>query len=500
MGHIRVPATALVAHRPRAGRRPARRLGAGRRGHPPARHQRPSGSSEPGRHRHVPRPGGHAVGGSITVEPVFDAGADTPEGFEAGVAGLVQRGDADLGLAASRAWDLAGVTSLQALQAPFLITDDALAAAVAASPIADDLLAGMTDAGVTGLALWPEDLRHPFSFVPGEPLVHPDDFVGDSILVQPSALSRQLVTTLGATVFPYDMDRVEAVAAGLLQGAESGLLQGQSLPGTPTATGDVVFYPKFQVLVANSAAFAKLTVHQQAVLREAALATRATTPSRTTPRKPMQRQRGATPVAASSSPAPRASRPSRPPRSRCSTPSRPTRSRRRPSTPSASSRPPSSRRRGRSPVALTGCGGAVGTLSTRTSPGSPGSSLPPDGSYRGLSTREQLLAGGASESYAAANAGIATWTFDGGTASLAMTTVDGPGSCTAAASIVDDRVRLVTTSPSRSGNCGITIDFVWRLDGDDLYMTVVGSSSPGFTEQDLRNEQAWKDIPSVRID
>ena len=65
-------------------------------------------------------------GGSITVEPVYDAGGDTPEGFEVGVAGLVERGDIDLGIAASRAWDLAGVTSLQALQAPFLITDDAL--------------------------------------------------------------------------------------------------------------------------------------------------------------------------------------------------------------------------------------------------------------------------------------------------------------------------------------------------------------------------------------
>jgi TRAP-type C4-dicarboxylate transport system substrate-binding protein len=213
-------------------------------------------------------------GGSVTIEPVYEAGNDTPEGFEQGVAGLVERGDADLGLAASRAWDLAGVTSLQALQAPFLITNDALAASVASGPIAADLLAGMADAGVTGLALWPEDLRHPFSFVPDKPLVAPADFAGATILVQPSALSRALVTALGATVFADDMDRGEAVDKGLLQGAESGLLQGQSLPGTPTATGDVVFYPKFQVLVANSATLGRLSADQRAAIADAAVATR----------------------------------------------------------------------------------------------------------------------------------------------------------------------------------------------------------------------------------
>jgi TRAP-type C4-dicarboxylate transport system substrate-binding protein len=166
-------------------------------------------------------------GGSITVDPVYDAGNDTPEGFEVGVAGLVERGDIDLGMVASRAWDLAGVTSLQALQAPFLITDDALAAAVASGPIADDLLGGMAEAGVTGLALWPEDLRHPFSFVADKPLVTPEDFAGKTILAQPSALSRSLVAALGAKVFADDMDRADAVDAGLLHGAESGLLQGQ---------------------------------------------------------------------------------------------------------------------------------------------------------------------------------------------------------------------------------------------------------------------------------
>jgi hypothetical protein len=57
------------------------------------------------------------------------------------------------------------------------------------------------------------------------------------------------------------------------QAAESGLRQGFSLTGTPTATGNVIFFPKFQVLFANRPAFEKLSEEQRAVLRDAAHAT-----------------------------------------------------------------------------------------------------------------------------------------------------------------------------------------------------------------------------------
>jgi TRAP-type C4-dicarboxylate transport system substrate-binding protein len=214
--------------------------------------------------------------GALAIEPFYDAGNATEEGFEQGVALLVERGEVDLGLSASRAWDLAGVTSLQALQAPFLITDGDLAAAVATSDIAERALAGMADQGVVGLTLWPEDLRHPFAFDAQKPYLGPDDFAGSTILVQPSALSRSLVTTLGGTLY-QDGDREADVAAGILQGAESGLLQGHTLPGHPTATGDVTFYPKFQVISANGERFEALTAEQQEVLRAAAAATQGLT-------------------------------------------------------------------------------------------------------------------------------------------------------------------------------------------------------------------------------
>jgi TRAP-type C4-dicarboxylate transport system substrate-binding protein/DNA-binding beta-propeller fold protein YncE len=208
-------------------------------------------------------------GGSIEVEPVWDAGGGG--GFEEATAGLVIDGTVDLALVASRAWDLVGVTSLQALQAPFLIDNDALAAAVTQSETAGRAMEGLADVGVTGLAMWPEDLRHPFSWLPDQPLLAPEDFSGKTILVQPSGVSRALVQALGGSVHVGDRDA--DVPAGRLHGAESGLLQGQSLPGTPTATGNVVFYPKFQVLVASTSALAELSPAQQDVIREAAAAT-----------------------------------------------------------------------------------------------------------------------------------------------------------------------------------------------------------------------------------
>ena len=56
----------------------------------------------------------------------------------------------------SRAWDTEGVTTLQAINTPFLITSDSLLAEVVSGPLADDMMSGLDDIGVVGLALLPE--------------------------------------------------------------------------------------------------------------------------------------------------------------------------------------------------------------------------------------------------------------------------------------------------------------------------------------------------------
>jgi TRAP-type C4-dicarboxylate transport system substrate-binding protein len=202
--------------------------------------------------------------GDITIEPIWDAGENTEAGFEAGVIQLVKEGRADLGLAGSRAFDLEGITSFRALQAPFLITNDALSKAVATSDISTRMLDSLSAGGFVGLTMWPEDLRHPFSVMADKPILAPEDFAGLNIRATPSGLTYTLMETLGATPMLGDSG---------YEGAESGLRQGASLNGKPTATGNVTFFAKYQVLFANGSAFEKLSEEQRAVLRQAAAAT-----------------------------------------------------------------------------------------------------------------------------------------------------------------------------------------------------------------------------------
>jgi TRAP-type C4-dicarboxylate transport system substrate-binding protein len=202
--------------------------------------------------------------GEITIEPIWDAGKDTEAGFEAGVIQLVRDGQADLGVAASRAWDSEDITSFQALQAPFLIDNDALADAVAVGDIGTKMLDSLSKYDLAGLTLWPEDLRHPFSTLPDKPILSPADFAGRTIRVPTSVASEKLIAALGGTPM---------LGEGGYEGAESGLRQARSLSGTPTATGNVTFFPKYQVLFAHGAAFDQLSEAQRAILREAAAAT-----------------------------------------------------------------------------------------------------------------------------------------------------------------------------------------------------------------------------------
>jgi TRAP-type C4-dicarboxylate transport system substrate-binding protein len=201
--------------------------------------------------------------GDITIEPAWWAAGDSAAGFETGVIQLVKEGKFDLGLAASRAFDNEDITSFQALQAPFLIDNDALSKAVAASDIANRMMENLSSAGIVGFTLWPEDLRHPFSLVPGKPFLSPEDFAGLNIRATRSTITYTLIETLGGIPMFGD-DGYE--------GAESGLRQGASLTGTPIASGNVTFFAKFQVLFANAASMEKLSEEQRSVLRQAAAA------------------------------------------------------------------------------------------------------------------------------------------------------------------------------------------------------------------------------------
>src|SRR5262249_5206838 len=113
--------------------------------------------------------------GSIRIQPAWHAAGDGPN-WDQRVARMVERNEIEMGLIPSRAWDTEGVTSLQALNTPFLITSDELLDKVVSSDVSGKLLAGLSAAKVHGLALFPEGLRHPFGIK--RALMGPGDYDG----------------------------------------------------------------------------------------------------------------------------------------------------------------------------------------------------------------------------------------------------------------------------------------------------------------------------------
>ena len=204
------------------------------------------------------------------IKPVYEAAGDAPR-FDQAVADLVRTGEAEMALVPARAWDEYGVTSLAALQAPFLIRDQAVLNEVVAGDLAQPMMEGLRASGVTGLALLPENLRHPFGYT--RPLRSPRDFTGAAIRAPRSKSTYALLRALGSK--PLDINGLEelkqAVKTGRLAGAESAFdIAASTLHGVPIATGNVTFFPKVNVLVANTSALGELPESARDALETAA--------------------------------------------------------------------------------------------------------------------------------------------------------------------------------------------------------------------------------------
>jgi TRAP-type C4-dicarboxylate transport system substrate-binding protein len=197
------------------------------------------------------------------------SGSRHPRAGDQKTARKVMDGRYALAVVPARAWDVLGVTSLQAIQAPFLVNSDALVDKVASDPVAERMLAGLDDVGIVGLALWPEALRHPVGF--HHPLRSLSDFAGKGIRAPRSELTWAILRALGA----QPVDRVgdemgPEIDSGKLSGAEAEIGLVRDLPRPGTLTANVTFFPKVNTIVANRAAFDRLTDDQRETLRKAA--------------------------------------------------------------------------------------------------------------------------------------------------------------------------------------------------------------------------------------
>ena len=208
--------------------------------------------------------------GRVRVKVTYAAAGQEPK-FDQVVAGLVQDGTFDLGIVPARSWDDLGVTSLRALQAPFLLDSDELVDEVVRGDLVEPLLAGLEGTGVRGLALWPESMRHPVGF--GTPLLSLAEFRGAGIRAPYSRDVFAMIRALGGQPLDLSAKAMNAgYAAGRVAGAEAGA---DVVFGPPaTITADVTLYGKIDTLVVADEAWGRLSDQARTALGAAALSTR----------------------------------------------------------------------------------------------------------------------------------------------------------------------------------------------------------------------------------
>ena len=217
-------------------------------------------------------------GGALTIVIHVDASADDPllPGSDGPIVDKVRSGAFQMAVVPASKWSASGVTTLQALQAPFLVeSDEHVAAIVNDDAISQKMLSGLSAVGVTGLTLFPWSLRHFFSFT--TPILSPADVKGRTFRTPGSVDIGALLAALGGKgVLPNDDAFVSGVADGTITAADSGFTVAVgSLPRAATATGNLVPYAKVITLVANAAFWSGLDDAQRSVLSRAAAATRA---------------------------------------------------------------------------------------------------------------------------------------------------------------------------------------------------------------------------------
>lgn len=363
-----------------------------------------------------------------------------------------------------------------------MITNDALAEAVATSDIATKMLDHLSVADMVGLTMWPEDLRHPFSIVADKPLLSLQDFAGMNIRTPRSALAYQIISALGGT--PMFADSGYEIA-------ESGLQQGGTLTGSPIATGNVTFYPKYEVLFANGAAFARLNDQQRTILRQAAAATQ----KKALANRPKEVDAaaaycadGGSIVLASDEQVKALEQAVQPVFAKLE------------------QEPLSAQfiqaiRDLKAKVTPAPGASACGSQAAQQNPAPAANNqvwskdLPPNGAWRVELTTEDLVGMGLLKSAAIEWSGVYTWTFQDG---QAENDVQGPTAkvyCKATAKVVGDAVRLHLLMGSNGCDGNAYDDVQWRLDADGLHFHHVGSNLGQSLELKAMYEtKPWKKV------
>jgi TRAP-type C4-dicarboxylate transport system substrate-binding protein len=209
-------------------------------------------------------------GGRLKVEVVPDYGKGDPQA-ETDIVKAIAAGDLDGGWPATRAFANAGLTGLDAVEAPMTITSYAAEKALVTGPVAAELLGTLDGSGVVGLGLAMGSLRRPFAAQ--APLLGVQDWKGARFRVYNSPLQAQAVSALGATPVSASFDWTDRVRQGSMRGGEADI-PGYAFNGLDagpgTFTSNVVLWPKVYVLSFSRKRLDALTSTQQGWVRRAA--------------------------------------------------------------------------------------------------------------------------------------------------------------------------------------------------------------------------------------
>jgi TRAP-type C4-dicarboxylate transport system substrate-binding protein len=188
-----------------------------------------------------------------------------PSDEEGGALEDLASGEADISVVRADRLVAAGAGSLAPLQAPLVVTNNEQAAKIAADPVAKDLMSGLADIGLVGLALAPGGLRHPFGYK--DALISPADYKGAVINVRTGPGVSNIVDALGATTdTSVGEDRTTKSTNGTLRGIEVSLQQAVAVDRPAVLTSNVVLYEKFDVVLIRAKAFEALTEPQRDAL------------------------------------------------------------------------------------------------------------------------------------------------------------------------------------------------------------------------------------------
>jgi TRAP-type C4-dicarboxylate transport system substrate-binding protein len=200
-------------------------------------------------------------GGTLAVQldplPYHDVAA------ERHIVADVRSGRATLGIVAARVWDTLGIDDFRALIAPFAITTYAHEQRVLESPVATQMLAGLSRHGLAGVALLPGAMRRMLGI--DRPYLRPSDFRAARIAMQDSRVARATMRALGAKPVPAPPQVKPADAEGYEQQLGSIASNGY-FKGAHAVTTNLILWPRPIVVFANPRLLGRLSPRQRRAL------------------------------------------------------------------------------------------------------------------------------------------------------------------------------------------------------------------------------------------